>query len=322
MTPDFRIEVDGQDRTGIINDRLLRLRITDEAGVKSDRLEFAVDDRDNLVALPRTGAKVKVWLGYCETGVSYMGLFVVDEVVVSGVPEKITIRARAADMREKLKQHKTRHFEKTTLGGVVRKIAGEHGLRPVLSGDVAGIEVPYLAQTEESDMHLLTRLARQHDATFKVADGRLIFVRRGEGRSASGRAMQVRLRRPDLISWEATWKERPRYGSVQARWHHRGEARSRIEKAGDGEPVFTLRHEYPNRAEAKAAAAAKLRKLKRGEGVLQCTISGNPVVAAEAELVVSGVREGVDGNWTIRTATHTLDKQEGYLTEIEAEAMT
>ena len=322
MTPEFRIEVDGQDVTGRINDRLLRLTITDEAGVKSDRLEFTVDDRDNRVALPRTGAKVKVWLGWRETGVSYMGLFVVDEVEVAGVPEEITVRARAADMRSALKEQKTRHFRATTLGGVIRRIAGEHGLKPVVSDDLAGIEVSYLAQTEESDMHLLTRLARQHDATFKVADGRLLFVRRGKGKSASGRAMKVTLSRIDLIRWRATIKERSKYKSVKARWHHRGEARARTEKAGDGEPAFTLRHEYPSKAEAKAAARARLRQLKRGARTLTCTTGGNPAIVAEAELVITGVRDGVDGDWRIKTATHTLDAQAGYLTEIEAEAKT
>ncbi len=321
MTPDFSIEVDGQDVTGRINDRLLSLTITDEAGTKSDRLELVVEDRDNLVALPRTGAQVKVWLGYRQTGLSYMGLFVVDEVEVSGAPEQIVIRARAADMRKSLKQQRTRHFEHATLGAVVRQVAGEHGLHPVIDQELAGIEIVYLAQTEESDMHLLTRLARTHDATFKVADGRLLFVRRGSGKTASGQPMQARLVRSDLIDWTATIKERPKYGQVRARWHHRGEARPRTETVGDGDgPVFGLRHEYPDRAQAQAAARAQLRKLKRGERTLRLTTSGNPAIVAEAELVVSGVRDGVDGEWTIRTAIHRLNGQEGYLTEVEAEA--
>ena len=60
--------MDGQNVTGCLNDRLLRLTITNEAGVKSDRMEFTVDDRGNRVALPRTGAKVRVWPGWSETG--------------------------------------------------------------------------------------------------------------------------------------------------------------------------------------------------------------------------------------------------------------
>ena len=319
MTPDFRIEADGRDVTGNINDRLLRLSITDQEGVKSDRLEFTVDDRDNLVALPRTGAKIRVWLGYRETGVSYMGLFVVDEVEISGPPEQITVRARAADMRRSLKSHKTRKFENTTIGGVVRKIAGEHGLTPVTGGPLARLKLPYLGQTEESDMHLLTRLARRHDATFKVADGKLVFVPRGTGKTASGKPMRVRFGRTDLISWTATVKERPRHKAAQARWHDRSQARARVETAGGGEPAFRLRHEYPSRGEAKSAAEAKKKQLKRGEGLLSCTVSGDPAIVAGARLTVSGVRGGVDGEWVIKTATHTLDSQGGYITGVEAE---
>jgi phage protein D len=50
MTPDFRIHADSQDITERIQDRLLSLRVTDEAGIKSDTVELNLDDRDGLVS--------------------------------------------------------------------------------------------------------------------------------------------------------------------------------------------------------------------------------------------------------------------------------
>ncbi|MEL6588283.1 MAG: hypothetical protein AAFQ50_16825, partial [Pseudomonadota bacterium] len=50
----------------------------------------------------------------------------------------------------------------------------------------ANVELPQADQTQESDMHFLSRLARDVGASFKITDGRLIFVARRSGNVASG----------------------------------------------------------------------------------------------------------------------------------------
>jgi phage protein D len=88
---------------------------------------------------------------------------------------------------------------------------------------------------------------------------------------------------------------------------------------GQGEPVRRLRHWYPTEDSARCAAQAELDKMARGEHKLILTMAGNPLLSAELPLVVSGFREGVEGNWLISRATHTLDKSSGYQCEIEAD---
>lgn len=46
MTPDFNLWVEGQMITGLIRNRLVSIRITDEAGITSDTVEVCLDDRD------------------------------------------------------------------------------------------------------------------------------------------------------------------------------------------------------------------------------------------------------------------------------------
>ena len=94
MTPDFRILADSQDITDRIRDRLLSLRVTDEAGIKSDTVEIKLDDRDALIAWPEHGAELEVLLGYQKSGLTRMGLYVVDEVEHGGPPNALTIRAK------------------------------------------------------------------------------------------------------------------------------------------------------------------------------------------------------------------------------------
>ncbi|MEG8052680.1 hypothetical protein QP185_04485 [Sphingomonas aerolata] len=44
--------------------RLVSLGITEKRGEEADQLDLAIDDADGAVALPPTGAKIHVWLGW------------------------------------------------------------------------------------------------------------------------------------------------------------------------------------------------------------------------------------------------------------------
>ena len=79
-TPDFRVIAEGADITAAIRRGLLSLSVTDEAGFTSDKTEIKLDDRDGKISMPRTGAKLEISLGYKETGLVNMGIYVVDEV--------------------------------------------------------------------------------------------------------------------------------------------------------------------------------------------------------------------------------------------------
>jgi len=318
MRPSFRILADGADITAKIADRLVRLVVTDEAGSRSDAVEIAIDDRDQIVALPPKGAKLRVWLGFKTP--AFMGEYVVDELTVSGGPASLVIRAKAADMRAKLKAPKTRSWDVTTLGDVVKTIAGEHALTPRVAEELAAIDLGHVDQTEESDLHLLTRLARQYDAVAKPAGGMLLMVGRGKAKTASGRSLSpITLSAGDFTEWQATLADRGRYASVVATWHSTGDAQPKEITIGAGEPAYRIREPYPTEAAARAGAEAKYRDFQRGTGTFTGTLAiGNPLVAAEVPMTLAGVRSGIDGAWTIARASHRLDAS-GYVTEVEAE---
>lgn len=321
MTPDFQIFADGVDVTGGLRDRLLRLTVTDEAGVDSDSVEIELDDRDNVLALPRTGAGLAVWMGYRETGLALMGLFTVDEVTVEGPPWQLGITGRSADLREDFKSQKTRHFEDTTLGEVFGKIAGDHGLAPAIDPALASRKIAYAAQTEESDIHFMTRLARRFDALAKPANGRLVVVRHGDGRSGTGAALgAISLRPGDVTHVRLSLADRPRHGTVEADWYDDDEAERKtvtVER-GDG-PSMRLPHTYPSEEEAERAAEARGRELGRAEGSLTVELPGRTDIAAEMPVLMSGFRDGIDGAWTTVRAEHNLDSAGGYTVSFEAE---
>lgn len=318
MTPDFHITADSQDITAAIRQRLISLRVRDESGLESDTCEIRLDDRPPHITLPRTGAVLAVALGYRPQLVG-MGRWTVDEPACSGWPAELTIRARAADLREGLKGPKERSWpDGTTLGEIVSSIATEHGFVPVVSADLAQIAPPHIDQTE-SDLHLLTRLAREHDALAKVAGGRLIFAHRAEAQSATGKPLSsVSLSGRDLGRYEATWAERGKYGAVVAHYHDTASGERVEVKTGAAEPVMTLRRTYPDAESARSAAESRLAALARGAATLTLSCPGDVRLMAEARLQLTGVRPGVDGEWSIVAVEHIIDGS-GYRCEIEAE---
>lgn len=319
MTPEFRILADSQDITERLKDRLLSLRVTDEAGIKSDTVEIKLDDRNALIAWPEHGAELDVSLGYKETGLTRIGLYVVDEVEHGGPPNALTIRAKASDMRQSLKAPRTRVWDNVLLADVVTTIASEHNLTPKISASLAAVNYTHLDQTEESDLHLLTRLARENSAVTKPVAGNLIFASRGEAKSISGQELPtIQVVVHQIQRHQMTQADRGKYAAVLTHWHDTMKAERMPVKVGQGDPVYTLRHTYPDSDQATRAAQAKLEALQRGTGTLSLTLMGNSDLMAEAKLELRGIRDRVDGEWLIQRVEHQFDNQ-GFVTRIEAE---
>ena len=320
MTPLFRILADSVDVTAAFAGRLSSLSVSDAAGIESDAAEIVIDDRDGKIALPRTGAELDVRMGYEQTGLAPMGLFVVDEISLAGPPRAMTIRARAADLRQSLKRPRTRPWDGATIGAIVATIAAEHGYEPRCAAALAVETIAHIDQVDESDLHFLTRLAQQRGAVTKPAGGMLLFVPAGEAKSATGKTLPAAaLAGGQVGRYEVTLAERGKYPAVTARWYDAAAASEQTVTVGSGEPVYTIGRRYPDHDAAYTAAKARLAAFARGTATLRLTAPGDTRLMAEGRLTVSGLRSGVNGDWTMTRVSHRIDRA-GYTCEIEAEA--
>lgn len=318
MTPDFRIIANGGDVTATIRDRLVELEVIDEDGDNADRVRIVVDDRDDLVAAPEKDAILQVWLGYREAGLSLIGQYAVDGAGGEGPTRLLYITATAADMKGGIRAPRTRAWEDKSLSDIAGTIAGEAGLRPVVSPAIADVRWPYLAQTAESDLHFLRRLAATLDATAKPAGGTLLVARRGDDMTAAGDPMPVgALTLLDLDTWRWDEDSREKVGQVEAEWTELSSGKRQKVVAGDGKPSTRLRHVYGSNDEARRAAEAELRRRANGEITFSAELARfAPEVIAGARMTLAGVSRKVDGQWDLTRVTHTLSR--GLRTAIEA----
>lgn len=327
LKPEYRLLANQADITNTIRRRLVSLRYTDEAGLDSDVLEIVLADNEpeRPIDIPPTGAELELFLGY-DGAAERIGLFVADEVELSGWPGQMTIRARAAPFEAsrggfgQLQTQKTRSWDVgKTLGDVVKTIAAEHGLEPAVADVLASITLPHLAQTDESDINFLTRIARRYDAVVKPAAGKLVLAKVGTAKAVSGQSMPaVTLTPAEVTSWRMSLAKRQKSGTVVACWHDTDAANRHEVRVGTGEPVTRLRMYYPNQDLARSAAQAEIQKRERGTVSVSVTLPGRTDLVAEGRLVLQGFRDGVNGEWSIKRAEHTLSGS-GYVTSVEAE---
>mgnify|MGYP003625957480 FL=1 len=305
----------------MIADRLLSLVITDEDGFQSDTGRFTLDNRDQKIGVPSNGVSLDIRLGY-EGGASWLtGQYIVDEIELSGNPEIMVIGAKAANMRNRLKAPKSRSWHEKTIGEIVATIAGEHQYKSAVAASITATAIPHIDQTEESDMHLLTRLAELLGCVFKPANGYLIFAPRQELKSVTGKTLPaVRVNAQDLTGkYRYRSVERGKYQSVVARWRDTAANMDVEETVGSGGPVYILRNSFATATEARAAAKAKKEALDRGTATLTIPMIGTPEARAERPLLPSGFNPVVDGaSWVISRASHTFNNS-GFTSSIEAE---
>lgn len=316
----WRITADGRDVASDVNPHLLSLDVRDEAGVESDSCTIILSDLKAEFALPAKGTVLEVALGWAPVPVE-MGRFVIDELSISGPPDTIRITASAAGFLASLKQKKSRDWHETSLMEIVETVAGEHNLTPSVSSEFAGFTIDHLDQVEESDLHLLTRLAEQHGAICKPKERVLFFVPRASGEDPSGFTLaSASIQENELTRWELTTPGRAVYSSVSARWRDAEASLTNtvvvLSEEGDG-PEKRLGRIFHSEADAKAAAEAELKAVKLNEARLRITLSGRPEIFAQAPIILDHRRPDLAGAWVVASVSHRMNSS-GFFTDIEA----
>lgn len=304
-----------------LNDRVTSITCVDEAGWESDSLTFTLDDRDKQDLPVKIGDRLKLYMGYNETWYMFMGIYTINDYEFTGPPLSVKVNAKACDMSGALKSKKTRSWTSKTIGQIVSEIASKHKLKPNVDPDLANITIRHIEQTCESDLNFLARLAMQRDAIVKPADGKLHFTKYGKSKMHSDeKKHRINLSAKDITSFTMVYNSRAKYASSVAYYYDTSKAKKIKVTAGSGEPVYVDRHSYNGEEEAKAGAEANLKKAARDVFSLDLNLPGNPDIAADSIIVLSGVRQGVDGEWVVKTAEHTISG-EGYKTRVKGEKL-
>lgn len=340
--PDFKLTMGGQDLRGSIFDelakflditnkvrpRLISLSLSEKRGGEADSLDLVLDDTDGKLAIPSTGARLHLQIGWVKgsavkIGLVDKGIFTVDEVSTEGPPDTVTIRARSADFTSDLKTRREESHNETTLGEIVAKIASRHKLKAQCAAALAGIAITAKAQNRESDIAFLKRIGHEHDAVATIKAGTLILSPIGSGMTPSGRALpQLTVKRSDGDRHSFRIEKRDEAAGVTATWHDRSAAKRKSVTVGKAEGAKKLRKVHSTEEDARTAAKAESGRSARSGRSLDLTLAlGNAAVYPEQRVKVEGFKAEIDaGGWLLSEVTHSITDR-GFATSLKLEGV-
>lgn len=323
-SPDYRLTLQGQTLSPELDARLSNLRLTDNRGMEADQLDITLSDHDGRLELPPHGAELHLALGWKGQPLVDRGTYIVDEVEHSGTPDTVTIRARSADMRQGLPGKRTQSWDNVVIRDIIATIAERHALEPRLSESLAGIRVRHIDQTDESDLHFLTRLAERFDAVATVKAGKLLFVAAGQATTASGTQIPpITLTRRVGDQHRYVISDRDAYSGVKAYWNDASGAERKQVIAGETDNLKSLRPTYASEDDALAAAQSEWQRIQRGVAEFSLDLAdGRPDLYPETPVRLVGWKGQIDAaTWLITEVTHNLSDS-AYSMSLSMELLT
>jgi uncharacterized protein len=306
-------------------DRLSYVQIVDQAGAESDTLDFEVRIRRPFPAGPAKGTRYQASIGWDAAGSRVTGTYTVQTAGISGDAESgwsMRVHCRAADYLDEMKKVDSEHFDDMSAGDIFRKLAGGN---VVVDPEIASIQIPYRLRWNQPAIDFADQLASELGGTMKVAADRLLVMKRGGGRSATGAAFPpVIIRFEDVIGGGLEKEERGAFRELQGAWFDpvRG-IRQLAEATGLGDlSRFMPVHPFQNEAQAAVAAEAFGKEEARKAATGSIDMPGNPEATAEAPVRLIGFGPDFDGlKLVCAAATHevTFDEGGGWTTTIELE---
>ena len=311
--------------------RSLALTLSNWASTTGNDVGPAFPDESRL----RLGAAVEVYAGdqTAPREIFRGAISAIEERFRAGSAPEIAVLAEDVLQHARLAR-RSRVFRDRSPADVVRAVAGELGLQPV----VAGLSAPVATwvQLDETDLAFLRRLLARLDADLQVVGEEIHVSPRGEVQRGSvglnaltdlhwlevGADLAEQVSKVSVRGWDAI-AGRTILGEAAAAAHPgpgRGRHGAGMLRDAFGERPDNLGHlAVRTREEADALAQAafdhRARRFVRARGATE----GNARLRVGVRLSLSGTGERFDNDYYVTRTRHRFDLREGYRTEFEAE---
>src|SRR5690554_3790458 len=120
----WQLVVNGQDITAKVNNRLIGLRLTDNAGGAADSLTISLSDHDGKLEVPPHNAIIQLSLGTQKGKLIDKGQYYVNATSYDGPPDKVDIEARSQEQKaDVLPGKRSKSWNGKTLKEIITDIA-------------------------------------------------------------------------------------------------------------------------------------------------------------------------------------------------------
>ncbi|AYA03988.1 hypothetical protein BEN74_15055 [Acinetobacter sp. WCHAc010034] len=323
-TPVCIVTANSKPLNALIYSRILSVTVTDNRANEADELSIVLDDHDGALELPKRGVRLNCRMGYLGDSLHDKGDFIVDETEWSGTPDQITVKASSANFKSNIKEAKSKSYHRKKFGEIAAEIAKNHSLTLVMTSNLKNIDLSHVDQTNESDLNLLTRLAKQNGAEMAVKKDRLLIFAAGSAKTASGKDLPtITLIRNSGDQFRYSEQDRESdHTGVSASYQDTGKAKREKAVSGEKGKVKHLKGTFANKEEAERASAAKMAEIKRQMAKFSINLAyGLSEISTESPIKLQGFKAEVDKlKWIVEKATHSYTKSGGLITQLDLEA--
>lgn len=337
--PDFELSYNGKVISRDISPYLLGITYTDHLSGESDELDVELEDSDGRwldAWYPEKGATLALRYGYEGQPLTSAGSFDIDEVVMSGPPSVVRIRALATGVQKAVRTKSGVAYEKTTLAVIAARIAKRHKMK--LIGNIEPIPIDRATQLMETDMQFLYRLARSYGYAFKVTENntKLVFWRSS---ALGAQSAIITLRPSDLSDWSITDKLTTVSAAAKVVHHNRKTKKLSVygvTASGEVGVVAEKTVATASKKKAKTSSAdtayvqARATSRQSGAAQAQAELDRRHIERTTGEVSLFGstrLLAGVvvaladfgraSGNYIVAKATHRSSRNRGYTTALE-----
>lgn len=334
-----KVWVNGFDVTNRLMPFLESVRVRDGENPSAD---IELDDRDARLDIPPPDSSVKVELGWSTENMVTVFEGMVDDVEHSFTRETgrhMTVRAFGLDFRTAAKTPMQSHLGAGAPPGseigmqipmiaMFNKVAKSAGLTVQLHPKLAQLTRDYWSQMNESAVHYMNRITKEHGGIMRVEKGnKVVATLPGYNPDGTETGIVICKWADNLISYKVRpISARSQWLAGNQRWYSwlEGQWKGLSKQFGLNFPGnVTAQYALPAPAPNSSVAgqqAMGMRDRSYSADTGHIIINGEPTAKWLMTANIEGVRPGVDGGYEIVEAEHFYSRG-GYITTLQVRSI-
>lgn len=326
--PTFEIYKGSENITARFQDRAISIVVSLASGRgDQDTCDIIVDDREWLIATPRKGDRLSVYLGYEGIGTTFMGAFEVNRINFSFPPKQITVSCTAASSLNDLKSTVIAAHDDKTVEQILAEAGQKIGFKADVHSSIADNKIPFLNQSMSFGA-LIGRLEQHYDAVAKINDGKVSLTPRTGGSSVSGFSLPTYVLGPEAFAELNVMVDASNeYAQTSASYVDKTTKKTvwLDEKSKLPDLSTTAEHkitqQFNSEGEARKAAESTQAQLDRSTGKISGRLAeGDPWCRDGQRFVVTQCRDGINGSYLLDVVVHSYTKSGALTTSFSGTA--
>ena len=318
----------GRNVTGDISKYISAVSYTDHEEGSCDECSITLLNEDGLWSgswYPDFGDTVRIYLGYTDSLMD-CGLFEIDELKFSGVPDMLEIKGIAAGITKELRTRNNKEFESQTLKQIAEYFCTKHSLELVddtvidsTQASIGQVVIDRKTQEDKSDLQFLAEIATEYGFVFSIRGTKMVFV---SYYTLDNKESSFTLRKNQLSNYsisEKTWDtyQAANVKSLDVKNDAVIEDSQNSEVETTKVDTIEIKSGSRNTQQAEIVAKAALwdkNKLKQTGALNDLPGNAGYVAGLNFDLVSM---QNMGGKWHITTSNHNVSGDGAYTTSLE-----